>query len=86
MNEVKVASYADDNTPFFVGGDLGDVILKLQNASKTLFKWFSDNEMKANPDKCHFICSPSVKTSIMIENEEIRNSSCEKILGVFFDS
>ena len=72
--------------PFFVGDDLGDVILKLQNASKTLFKWFSDNEIKANPGKCHFICSPSVKTSIMIENEEIRNSSCEKILGVFFDS
>ena len=42
--------------------------------------------MKANPDECHFICSSSVKTSIMIENEEIRNSSCEKFLGVFFDS
>ena len=42
--------------------------------------------MKANPDKCHFICSSSVKTSIMIENEQIRNSSCEKLLGVFFDS
>ena len=42
--------------------------------------------MKANSDKCHFICSSSVKTSIMIENEEIRNSSCEKLLGVFLDS
>ena len=42
--------------------------------------------MKANPDKCHFICSSNVKTSIMIENEQIRNSSCEKLLGVFFDS
>ena len=42
--------------------------------------------MKANPDKCHFICSSSVKTSIMIENEQIRNSSCEKLFGVFFDS
>ena len=85
MNDVEFASYADDNTPFFVGDDL-NVILKLQNASKTLFKWFSDNQMKANPDKCHFICSSSVKTSIMIENKQIRNSSCEKLLGVFFDS
>ena len=65
---------------------LSDVILKLQNASKTLFKWFNNRQMKANPDKCRFICSSSVKTSIMIENEEIRNSSCEKPLGVFFDS
>ena len=42
--------------------------------------------MKANPDKCRFICSSGVETSIMIENEQIRNNSCEKILGVFFDS
>ena len=86
MNDVELASYADGNTPFFVGDNLNDVILKLQNASKTLFKWFNDNQMKANPDKCHFICSSSVKKSIMIENKQIRNSSCEKLLGVFFDS
>ena len=85
MNDVEFASYADDNTSFFVGDDL-NVMLKLQNASKTLFKWFNDNQMKANPDKCHFICSSNVTTSIMIENEQIRNSSCEKLLGVFFDS
>ena len=36
--------------PFFVGDHLTYVILKLQNASKTLFKWFNDNQMKANPD------------------------------------
>ena len=85
MNDVEFASYADDNTSFFVGDDL-NVMLKLQNASKTIFKWFNDNQMKANPGKCHFICSSNVTTSIMIENEQIRNSSCEKLLGVFFDS
>ena len=37
MNDVEFASYADENTPFFVGDDL-NAILKLQNASKTLFK------------------------------------------------
>ena len=49
MNDVEFASYADDNTPFFVGHDLNAVLLKLQNTSKTLFKWFNDNQMKANP-------------------------------------
>ena len=83
MNDVEFASYADHNTPFFVGDDLNDVILKLQNASKTLFKWFNDHKLKANPDNCRFICRSSVKTSIMIEKEQIRNSSCEKILDVF---
>ena len=32
------------------------------------------------------ICSSSVKTRIMTENEQISNSSCEKLLGAFFDS
>ena len=71
-------------TLHFVGDDLNDVILKLKNVSKTLFKWFNDNQIKANPGKCHFICSSIVKASIMIENEQIRNSSCEKLLGVSF--
>ena len=63
--------------PLLGGNDWSDVILKVQNASKTLFKWFNDNQMKANPNKFHFACSSSLKTSIMIENEQIRNSSCE---------
>ena len=41
--------------------------------------------MKANPDKCYFIYSSSVKTSIMIEKDKISNSSCEELLGVFFN-
>ena len=85
MNDVDFASYADDNTPFFVGNDLDEVIFKLQNASITLFQWFKDNQMKVNPDKCHFLCSSKSNKSIMIENEEICNSSCEKLLGVYFD-
>ena len=85
-NDVEFASYVDDNTPFFVGDRLNDVILKSQNASKTLFKWFNDNQTKVNPNKCHFFCSSSIKTSIMIENKQIRKCSCEKTLDVFFDS
>ena len=86
MNEVDFASYADDNTPFFVGNDLDEVIFKLQSASKTLFQRFADNQMKANPDKCHLICSSNLKTSIMIENRQTHNSTGEKLLCVFFDN
>ena len=42
--------------------------------------------MKANPDKCHFFCSSNLKTSITIENRQIHNTTCEKLLGAFFDS
>ena len=86
MNDVDFASYADDNTPFFVGNDLDEVISNLQSASKTLFRWFTDNQMKANRDKCHFICSSNLKTSIIIENRQIYNSTCKILLGVFLYS
>ena len=71
MNDVDFASYADGNTSFFVGDNLSDVIMKLQNASKAFIKWFNDSQMKVNSNKCHFICSSSLKTSIVIENEKI---------------
>ena len=79
MNDADFANYADDNTSFFVGDNLSDVTLILQNAWKTLIKWFNDNQMKVNPGKCHFICSSTVKANIAIENEQIGNSSSEKI-------
>ena len=43
MNDLDISSYADDNTPLFVGNDLDEVISKLRSASKTLFHWFADN-------------------------------------------
>ena len=86
MNETDFASYADDNTPYVVGNNIEDVIIKLQNASLTLFQWFYDNQMKANPDKCHFICSTDDKVNITVENQKMCNSPCEKLLGVRFDS
>ena len=48
MNETDFASCADDNTPYVVGNNIEDVIIKLQNAAFTLFQWFYDNQMKAN--------------------------------------
>ena len=51
--DIDIASYADDNTPYTTGNLIEQVIQKLENAAQTLFRWFSDNQMKANPDKCH---------------------------------
>ena len=54
MENIDIASYADDNTPYTTGNSIEEVIQNLENATKTLFQWFSDNQMKANPDRCHF--------------------------------
>ena len=53
---------------------------------KPFFQWSANNQMKANPYKCHFICSSDLKTSIRIENWHIHNSTSKKMLDVFFDS
>ena len=42
--------------------------------------------MKANPDKWHFICRSNDKLKIVIEDQTISNSNCEKLLGVLLDS
>ena len=86
MNETGFASYADDNTPYVVGNNIGEVIINLQNASLTLFQWFCGNQMKAHPNKYHFICSIDDKVNIIVENQKICNSPCGKLLGVRFDS
>ena len=41
--------------------------------------------MKANPDKCHFICSTNDTVNLIIENQIIDNNKCEKLVGVKFD-
>ena len=86
MNETDFSSYADDNTPYVVDNNIQDVIIKLQNASLALFQWFYDNQVKANTEKYHFICSTDDKVNIIVENQKICNSPCEKLLGVRFDS
>ena len=53
LNKVDFASYDDDNTPYVIGNGVKEVINSLKEASDKLFYWLADNQMKADPDKCH---------------------------------
>ena len=86
MENIDIASYADDNTPYTTGNSMEEVIQKLENAAKTLFQWFSDNQMKANPDKCHFLCNSNSEVSLTMETQKIKNSKFEKLLRIKLDS
>ena len=59
MNNIELASYSDDKRQFTVGNNIGELKVKVKNASKTPFQWFSYNQVKSNPDKCNFIFSTS---------------------------
>ena len=82
VQNVDFASYADDNTIYDAGDNIDEVIFSLQESSKKLFKWFANNQMKANEGKCHLIVSTNELTEIQIGDFAIKNSASEKLLGV----
>ena len=86
MNDIDFASYADDNKLYVSSDSIVDLIRILENDSIKLFKWFSDNMMKANKDKCHLIVSSDEHVSMKLEKIEIEDSNCERLLGVKIDS
>ena len=52
---VDIASFADENTPYCAGYDTQTTINTLQDSSAKL------NSMKANADKCHLLLSEIIK-------------------------
>ena len=39
-----------------------------------------NNQIKANPDKCHFICSANDTIKLIVENQIIDNFKCENLM------
>ena len=65
-----------------------EIIRKLENYITILSKWFWENNMKSNGDKCHLMFFSSIKNtslSIQIDNEVIAESSEEKLQGIILD-
>ena len=85
MKETSFASYADDNTPYVTAENLDEVIKSLEKDSIKLFQWFSDNQMKANHDKCHLLVSGKNNVTMNASGFKIKNSECEKLLGIKVD-
>ena len=75
MNETEFASYADDNTPYTSGQNTDNVIRTLEYDSVRLFKWLSNNQMKANNDKCHLLLSNKERVTVKIGETEIKSSN-----------
>ena len=82
MQNVDFASYADDNTIYDAAGNINVVTFSLQESSKKIIKWFADNQMKTNEDKCHLIANTNELTDIQIGDYSVKNSGSEKLFGV----
>ena len=73
VQNVDFASYAGNNTIYDAGDNIHEVIFFLQESSKKLFKWFTDNQMKTKEDKYHLTLSPNKLTEIQMGDFSIKN-------------
>ena len=55
LEEINFASYADDNTPFLSEVTSENIVSSLESCSASLFGLSSNNQMKANPEKCRLL-------------------------------
>ena len=86
MKETDISNYADDNTPHRNADTIDEVIKLLEHDSMMLFKWFSDNQMKANISKYHCLVNKNDKVVINLGEAEIKNNENEKLLRIKCDT
>ena len=85
MDKTGFVSYADDNMPYRTVNTTNEVIQSLEYNSMMLFKWFLDDQMKANISQCHLLVNKKDEVTKKIEDTKIKNSEYEKLLGIKAD-
>ena len=83
-----VCNFADGTTPFVYDKDLQFILTKLENHSDIAIKWFENNYMKMNSDKCHLFISGHKFEHlwVKISNDKIWETRTVKILGITIDN
>ena len=81
ISDTDFSSYAGYNSICDSGNSIDEVISSLQESAEKLF-----NQMKENTDKCHLIVSTDESIEIRVGESSIKNSTCEKLLGVKIDN
>ena len=88
MNNTQVCKYAEDTTLYVGGKNYITMVVKLEKDTLLLSKWFSNNLMKLNDDKCHLLIfgAKNQGVTINIGTIEVSESESLKLLGVVIDS
>ena len=86
MNPHDVANYADNNTPYVSGKNIHEIVKSLEEASRRIFKWFSDNQLEENASICHLLLSTYQEVHVSLGIARIKNGQYEKLLGVTVDT
>ena len=87
VNKCDLANYADDTTPYTTDPSIDSLLQYLYEDTSILLKWFKDNHLQMNPDKCKLLISNRSKDiSLILENETIECSNSVKLLGIIIDN
>ena len=70
-----VANYVDDTTPYTVNKTMDARLNSIENDTSTLTRWFYDNYLKMNVDKCHLLVSSHEVVSITVDQQVINCSN-----------
>ena len=83
-----LSNYADDNTLCALGYNLEETKNTLRFDFELVSKWFEENYMVLNADKCHFMClgKDTENETFIFNNFIFNNSNEEKILGITIDN
>ena len=58
--------------PYRTEATIEEVMKLLEQGSTMFFKWFSDNQMKANISKCHLLVNKKVEVFIYLGESELK--------------
>ena len=84
-----IYNYTDDTTKYSCNENLDIITKRIENDCSLALEWFTDNFMKLNPEKCHFLVlrqRNDVPVTVWIGDIDVVNSSEEKLLGIQIDS
>ena len=82
---VYFTGYTDDDTLFVMADLIEDVIRSLEGVGENLIFWFSNNQMKLIPDKCHLLLNTEEQITLKIDNLQTKSSLCEKLSDINFN-
>ena len=85
IQKCELANYTDDSTLYTSDKSISNIMNSLSHDSTILSKWFYNNFVVLNPDKCSFMLlgvDDELQTNLVCGNETLKNSKQEKVLGV----
>ena len=87
VSDIDICNYADDTTICVSDTDTIHILNKLESSISTVASWFTDNCMRLNRDKCHFVVfdDQSNDLTLQIETIPVVKSREQKLLGITVD-